>query len=707
MQKRIFLIPALLVALTSFWLVSVAGSADNTADQPFRVYLPIIAASEINYPAFSAWIGPGGGSVTDLIYDPENPNTAFAAVHGHGIFKSEDGGLTWRDVSAGLQNRDVTVVTIAPRNRLVLYAGTYRGGIYKSINGGESWYRSDAGIQGGAISYAIEIDPARTSRVYAATRGESNNGAAPWRGVVYRSEDGGQSWQPVLTNVGGSGEQDWAYDLSIYPHSANIVYAATHEHGAYRSLDYGRSWQAVNNGVGDRTGRAIEPDPRVNTSTVYLGVFHPTGVYKSTNRGDVWSLKTNNVSQVRTYRIAVNPNNKDTLYLGTFDHGIMRSTNAGESWSTAGLSSEIILDVIPRPAHYSQLLSGTLHNGLFRSTNNGGSWEHSQQGLNASKVTSLLVQPGNSQTLYASLYPGWIARSLDGGATWGDYHQGIVDKRVHALVVHPVQTSWLYALTDESGLYRRDTLNGGGWQPAGGNFLSGAVPTAEESVHPFHQDDVFEQLFPDESLPTNLPQAASIPLLCLTFTNTSPAMGYLGTAGGGVYRSMDDGQSWAAMGLAGTSVYALVVVPGEPNRVYAATNRAGSVQMSLDGGATWGDMGLAGVAAYSLTLDTFNHDVLYVGTSNGVYKYIGGIGWVPAALSGSVVTSIAAHPTRANLIYAGTTEGAFISDDGGATWKAGPTELTGIEIQAIQFDTNQPRLVYYATKGFGVLKVSE
>jgi len=249
MLKRSIQLCTILLVLAAI----ILGKQDTSAESPNNLahtpYFPLIVHHELSLPSSVAWIGPGGGAITDLIFDPVNTNVAFAAAYGGGIYKTSDGGLNWRNVSLGLGILDITTVEIAPKNPLILYTGTYQGGIYKSVNHGESWYRSDAGFQAEAIPYAIEIDPSRSKRIYVSTRGISNNGGAPWNGVVYKSDDGGDTWAAVLTNVGGSSQEDWAYDLAIHPNATYVVYAATHEHGAYLSLDYGQTWQAIGNNL--------------------------------------------------------------------------------------------------------------------------------------------------------------------------------------------------------------------------------------------------------------------------------------------------------------------------------------------------------------------------------------------------------------------------------------------------------------------------
>jgi photosystem II stability/assembly factor-like uncharacterized protein len=670
------------------------------------LYFPIIAHEGLTLPETAAWIGPGGGAITDLIFDPVNPNVVMAAAYGGGIYKSTDSGLSWVDVSLGLGNLQVTTVEISTKNPLIMYAGTYQGGIYKSVDYGEFWYRSDAGFQAGAIPYAIEIDPTRSKRIYISTRGISNNGAAPWNGVVYKSEDGGSTWSGVLTDVGGSSQEDWAYDLAIHPSSTNVVYAATHEHGAYRSLDYGGTWQAINNGVTDFTGRAIEPNPSSPyPGVVYLGVFHRTGIFKSFNGGDLWTLLDNNISEARIYKLSIDQDDPNTIYLATFDDGVMKSTNGGTNWSHAGLGDETILDVVIKPGAGQVLLGGTLDNGLFRSTNGGGSWYHSQDGLNASTITEIVVDPGDSQVLYASLEPGWIARSTNGGESWSDYHTNIDDKVVNGLVLHPTQSQLLYALTEDAGLYRRDTQSGG-WQSIGQNLPTIFWPRPMNTDSSEDRLDIMEDLFPDIQISTNetASTVAVTPLLSLVFAPTDPIRAYLGTDGAGVYQSLDSGLSWSSSGLSGLAVRDLVVSQDDPSKIYAATNGTGSVWRSTNGGSNWTNLNLPTGTAYAFVIPDSSPEVLYVGTSEGVFKYIGY--WLSSGLAGLSVRAIAVHPNNSNILFAGTMAGVYVSMDGGLSWGPGPPELDGIWIESIRFDPNDFNMIYFATRAHGVLRLS-
>jgi photosystem II stability/assembly factor-like uncharacterized protein len=451
-----------------------------------------------------------------------------------------------------------------------------------------------------------------------------------------------------------------------------VIYAVTHEHGAYRSTDYGSSWSAINSGITSAkglTGRTIEPDYTTPyPGVVYTGVFERTGLFKSTNGGSSWTLYDRNLTGAQLYKLSIDPNNKKTLYLATHNRGVMKSTNAGVNWYSAGMANEVLLDVVVHPGNSNVLLGATHDNGLWRSANAGSSWTHSQAGLNASSVSSLSVQAGNSLALFAGLSPGWIQRSTDGGASWSDFHDGIPTPYVNALVAHPNETLVLYALTENAGMYIRHATLNPSWSPIGGGFL------------------------------------AQAPLRAMVFAPTTPPTAYVGTAGAGVYKSSDDGFSFSPSGLSGLTVHCLEVAPNNPARLYACTDGDGSIRRSIDGGGTWTSLKLPFGTANDLAISAASPTVLFVASDVGVYKHVSF--WSVCGLAWDNVTAIAAHPTNPNLIYAGTSSGAYLSSDGGATWQPGPSELEGVRIHSIQFDPNNPDLVYFTTYGHSVLRLS-
>lgn len=704
----------LLICLLCLFLITILRS-----DQGSVSTLQASAPSDPSLPRFdigldlssnSEWIGPPGGAITDLDYDPHNPKTVYAATNGGGLYRSIDGGNSWQNRNNGLRNLFLTTVEVAPSNPSVLFVGTYQGGVYKSTDQGKTWLNVGGDIQPKAITYAIEVDPGDEDRVYLASRGNSNYGQAPWSGILYKSTNGGLDWTPSLSNVGGEEQQDWAYDLAIHPLQTNVIYAATHEHGAYRSTDFGNSWSPTNSGItSDKglTSRTIEPDP---TSTypgaVYMGVFERTGLFKSLNGGSSWDLLNQGLTDVRLYKLNIDPWDSETLYLATFDDGVMKSTNAGFDWYSIGLEKEIPLDIVSLPGDPAILLSGTIDNGLWQSADNGENWIRSQVGLHASSVSSLSIQAGDSNTLYAALSPGLIQRSSDGGATWHDFQEGIPDRTINKFVAHPTENLVLYALTDSGGMFMRHTTDNAQWVPVGENLPSASKYAAHsiftETLHWSLWEDYLPGVY-NQQLESKAIQAQAS-LLSLVFDPIDSNIAYLGIENRGVYKSYDYGSSWTPSGLKGLTVRALKLSPDDPNTIYACTNDSGSVYQSTDGAETWTNLDLPSGTAFDLAVSPSNPNILFVATDVGIYKYDGD--WTFSSQSEQVLTSIIAHPSEAGQLYAGSSSGAYYSVDGGVTWHPGPAELEGVWIRSIQIDPNNPDIIYFATKNHGVLRLS-
>jgi hypothetical protein len=148
----------------------------------------------------------------------------------------------------------------------------------------------------------------------------------------------------------------------------------------------------------------------------------------------------------------------------------------------------------------------------------------------------------------------------------------------------------------------------------------------------------------------------------------------------------------------------LVVSPLTASKIFAATNTTGSVWRSLNGGYNWENLNLPKGTAYAMAMPDSSPELLYAGTSEGVYKYVGY--WLSSGLAGQSVRSLAIHPSFPKVIYAGTVNGTFVSVDGGLSWQPGPPELDGRWIEAIYLDPNDEDVIYFATRYHGALRLS-
>ncbi len=687
----------LLFASLCLLVVALMGSAGAALPGPVlgatirHQYFPMVARDE---PPI--WLGPEGGTLVVLAADPRNPQNIFAGSWGGGVFKSADGGLTWEAANLGLGNLFINALAVDPLDPRVLYAGTYKGSIYKSTNAALSWAVASVGIQPEAVTYTLAVDPKTPGVVYAGTRGISNDGIAPWAGVLYKSADGGASWQAKLQNIGGVSQQDWIYSIAINPTASNIVYAASHEHGPFRSEDRGETWYPVSSGITDGSGRAIAVDPK-NSATVFMGVWHNSGVFKTVNGGLSWVLEENGIADSKIYSLAIDPVLTSTLYVGTYNQGVMKSTNSGLTWLPAGSGLPSIFGLLVDPANHLRVFSGTSGAGLLLSANGGLTWAPSQSGLKASQVTATVIHPTDAKTVFTSVFGRGVMKSTNRGANWSEFNYGLTDLYVNALLIHPQNANVFYALTQSGGLFRGDRATTLGWQPIGLNLPLSTARVESGEDHPFAS---FEAALGvgEEALDSTTTYA---PLQVMAFAPSNPKTVYLGTGGAGLYRSLDEAVTWQAAGFAGQSIEAIAVDPVNPSLVWASSSVVGGLKVTTNGGAAWSDGGLPNVITY--TLKRSPGGTLYAGTSNGIYTRSGAT-WTHIGLAGVTVTGVGVHPSKPQVLLAGTTDGVWMTVNSGLTWLNKPTELRYHSVGDITFDWADPAWVYFNTRGHGVLR---
>jgi photosystem II stability/assembly factor-like uncharacterized protein len=693
--KRVIVILLLLVSIP----VIVLPTVGQTPDPNPIVYLPVIYGPPPEPPT---WIGPYGGKIIAIAIAPSQPEIIYAGTWGSGIFKSTDGGNTWVWKSHGLGTPYINSMAVDPADPQTVYAGTYRGKVYKTVDGADHWFQSSKNIQAEAIVYSMVIDPLDTENIYIGTRGISNNGGPPWNGVLYRTTDAGANWEPVLTNVGGSSEEDWAYSVTLHPRFPNIIFAATHEHGAYRSTNSGRDWVAINIGVTNLSGRALVVDPHSSTdnAVVYMGVWKYTGVFKTINGGNSWYLQDNGSSEAQIYNMSIDPQNSNQVYASTFSIGVIKTENGGNSWFTAGLADEEVAGTAVNPQNPNMLFSGTNGGGLFKSTNAGDTWVHSQKGLHATRVNSVQVSWYDPQRLFACISSDGVHQTLDGGENWSQLGSGLDNINIFDLVTNPANPNFLFALTEVAGLYRCD-LGGACWQSVPINFpYFQQMDSTFDVDHPFAQLPLLEPWLERDNEPTAIAQNPD--LLSIVFAPSNAQIAYLGTSGAGLYKSSDNGNTWQPTSLTSEKIVSIAVHPQYPDSVLVAT--PDKVLHSGNGGSDWTDLGLSDLEIYGLTLDSTGN--IYAGTNDGVYRYFAGV-WTRLALEGLAVTEISSHPSEAGWLYAGTTNGLYISRNYGQIWGNIPWQLAGKTVQAISFDPDNPAYFYVSTKTHGVMRVHD
>lgn len=301
-------------------------------------------------------IGPAatGGRIADIagVRVPGEPAEVYIAVSTGGIFKSSNEGVSFTpvfDQSGGMQS--IGAIAVAPSNPSIVWAGggeadnrqssSWGDGVYKSLDGGGHWQHM--GLPETRHIGRILIDPADPDVVYVAAVGHLW-GSNPERGV-FKTADGGKTWQKVLYKDDNTG----ATDLAMDPRNPRLLFAALYQRqrknwgfngggpgsGIYRSADGGATWAELTNGLpaGDkgRIGLAVSADGRA----VYAVVEAQTagGVYRSLDGGDTWEhMNTLDPRPMYFSRLYVDPRNSDRLYMMGSNRGFYISEDGGRSF---------------------------------------------------------------------------------------------------------------------------------------------------------------------------------------------------------------------------------------------------------------------------------------------------------------------------------------------------------------------------------------
>ena len=344
------------------------------------------AAAELAFTgvAGSSSAGAGRESIYSLAVDPESPATVYAGSYGsppvYGtVYKSTDGGRSWRSMQAGLEGNPIMALAIDPRVPSTLYAGTERNliptaaGVFKSVDGGRTWRAANRGLAGNSVD-ALAIDPQEPTTLYA---GANRDGFTVRKGGVFKTTNGGRTWKAV--NAGLVGNQD-VEALAIDPHKPATLYVTSWGE-IFKTTNGGRLWRAVNAGLSGSLVYALALDPK-NPATLYAG---GESLFKSTDGGRAWRAVTTGLGRFKGVQaLAIDPRRAETIYVGThYDDRIVshsrvfKSTNGGRSWraANAGLPKDTSVEAFAiDPVTPTTVYAGTHGDGVFKSTNGGRRW---------------------------------------------------------------------------------------------------------------------------------------------------------------------------------------------------------------------------------------------------------------------------------------------------------------------------------------------
>ncbi|HEY3581463.1 MAG TPA: hypothetical protein VGK82_12995 [Pyrinomonadaceae bacterium] len=282
-------------------------------------------------------IGPAnmGGRIADVEGVPGDPNVVYVASASGGLWKTTNGGVTWKPIFERQGTMSIGDIALAPSNPDVIWVGTgesnvrnsvsFGDGVYKSTDGGKTWQHM--GLTETEHVSAIVINPQNPDIVYIGALGHAF-GPNEERGV-FMTTDGGKTWTKTLY----IDNQHGVADLEIDPTNPNILYAGmwsferkpwTHHSGSekggvFKSIDGGRTWNKLTNGLPKLMGRIGVRVAPSNPNVVYVIVEAKEGtLYRSDDRGETFKLASKNtdiVSRGFYYtRVRVDPANENHIY---------------------------------------------------------------------------------------------------------------------------------------------------------------------------------------------------------------------------------------------------------------------------------------------------------------------------------------------------------------------------------------------------------
>ena len=578
---------------------------------------------------------------------------------------------------------------------LVLLSGVACGDV-------EVW--SSIGPDGGTV-FALAIDPQAPATIYAAAGGGALRFSGGKGGGIFKSTNGGASWQAASTGL----PADSFISLAIDPITSSTVYAGTKHSGVFKSVDGGATWTPPAANLAASRVYAVVVDPGT-PATLYAAT--DTGVFKSADASATWAAATAGVGQQLVYSLAIDPTAPSTLYAGTANNGMFKSTDGAATWTVAssGLTGTRVFAIVVDPKTPSILYAGTNVNGVFKSTDGAATWKAA---ASTGTTLCLAIDPVTPATVYAGAAVQ-VLKSVDGVASWQRATGGIPNQTINALAIDPSTPSTIY-IGAATSVFK--STNGGVTAQAANTGLAAVKvfalavdPAAPATVYAGTDIGLFKSTDGGTSwtILTVDPNSASVlSLVVLPGSST-----ILAGRDDGVWRSTDGGATWTHLDPGSVGViYAWALDPGSPTTVYGAGygGPSGTTQgvawMSTDGGVTWTVYGSSNVPLpvfESIVVSPAPGSTAAVGTDSGVYgSFIhpgGRYEWVTNnALAGQVVWALAIDPASATTMFAGTdASGLFKSTDGGVTWSR-VSALPAASVYVLKFDPASPATFYAGT----------
>lgn len=649
-------------------------------------------------------IGPHRGGRTVAVAGVESqPNVYYFGGVGGGVWKTVNGGITWEPIFDSQPISSIGAISLAQSNPSVIYVGTgeadfrsnltYGNGVYKSTDGGSTW--KHIGLYASRHISRIVIDPQNPNIVFVAAMG-SAYGPGAERGV-FRSTNGGTTWQKVLFKDANTG----AIDITLDPDNPKTMWAAlvhdqrppwsayppvTTNGAIYKSTDSGTTWNPVTGGglpEGDwgRVGLAVARG--THGQRVYALIdTKEGGVFKSDDGGQSWIHTSKDPRLGRLWyfgEIYADPKNPDTVYIPNVS--IYRSTDAGKTF--------VAIKGAP-----------------------GGDDYH-----------ALWIDPTNPQRMIFGSDQG-AGVSVDAGRTWSSWYNQPTAQFYHVAVDNDFPYHVYGAQQDSGSVFILSRSNDGAitfrdWHPAGAGESGYIAPDPSDS-NIIYGGGTYGELFrydrrtgqaqviaPDaiRNFGEAHPEHRYTWTSPVVFSPQDPHTLYFGSQY--VLRSSNRGNSWEKISpdLTGADpkasqdgpltvenakarghgvVYTIAPSPVSAGEIWAGTD-SGLIQLTRDNGKTWNNVTPSGLSDWSkisiIEASRFAAGTAYAAVDrhrlDDIMPYVYrtrdfGKTWIRVNAGmpiGAYVRSVREDPIKKGLLFAGTELGVYFSINDGDSWQ--------------------------------------
>lgn len=719
-------------SLLAFLLILILGSVISGQQQPSPGETDLLKALQWRQ------IGPfRGGRSTAVAGVATQPMVFYFGATGGGVWKTIDGGINWEPISDGpvFGTGSVGAIGLSDSDPNTIYVGmgesairgnvSHGDGVYKSDDAGKTWKR--VGLEDSRQISRIRVHPKNPDIVYVAAQGHVW-GANEQRGI-FRSKDGGKTWQRVLYRNDKAG----ACDLIMDPTNPNVLYAGLWE--VYR-----KPWTLESGGLG-------------------------SGIFKSTDGGDNWTEITRNPGlpkgAIGIVGVAVSPANPDRVWamIEAEDGGVFRSENAGKTWTKINEDRNLR----QRAWYYTRIYSDpksadtvyVLNTGFYKSNDGGKTF--GRINVPHGDNHDLWIAPEDPNRMIES-NDGGANVSFNGGRSWSEQDQPTA--QFYRVTVDNDFPYHIYGAQQDNSTVRiasRTTEGGIGtsdWFDVGGGESGWIAPSPKDSEIVYagsygglitrydHHTGQYRDVNPYPNNPMGWGADAlkyrfqwNFPLL---FSPHDPNTLYTGA--NVLFKSTNEGQSWevispdltrndkskqAASGGPITkdntsieyydTIFTVMESPVQAGTIWSGADD-GLVYLTRDGGKSWTnvtppkemmpewiqinsidaspfDAGTAYVAATMYKFDD-NRPYLYKTSDYGkTWKKI--TSGIP---DGAFTRVIREDPNKRGLLFAGTETGIYVSFDDGGRWHSMQFNLPLVPITDLVIQKREQELVA-ATQG--------